>query len=186
MILLATACSTTQAGPILFAAASTRVAVEEALSDWEGPPVRASYAASSMLGRQIEAGAPADVFLSAHPEWLEGEVFLRNEMVLVGTITDCVIVADEHVPAGTYARQGLGEQSYVSAADASAVVVMYEQAHCSAAAIYRTDLQEPWEVTRVLATEPIEYPMAALTPEGERLEAHLRARHEVFVEHGFR
>ncbi|RYE86043.1 MAG: molybdate ABC transporter substrate-binding protein, partial [Oxalobacteraceae bacterium] len=36
-----------------------------------GQPVRVSYAASSTLARQIEQGAPADVFLSADLEWMD-------------------------------------------------------------------------------------------------------------------
>ncbi len=34
-------------------------------------PVRTSFAASSVLARQIEAGAPAEVFLSADTEWMD-------------------------------------------------------------------------------------------------------------------
>src|ERR1700738_645867 len=34
-------------------------------------PVRFSFAASSTLARQIENGAPADVFLSADLEWMD-------------------------------------------------------------------------------------------------------------------
>jgi len=34
-------------------------------------PVRISYAASSVLAKQIEAGAPADVFISADIEWMD-------------------------------------------------------------------------------------------------------------------
>ena len=33
--------------------------------------VRTSFAASSVLAKQIEAGAPADVFLSAAPDWMD-------------------------------------------------------------------------------------------------------------------
>jgi molybdate transport system substrate-binding protein len=33
--------------------------------------VRTSFAASSVLARQIEAGAPADLFVSADPEWMD-------------------------------------------------------------------------------------------------------------------
>lgn len=32
---------------------------------------KSSYAASSVLAKQIEAGAPADVFFSADPEWMD-------------------------------------------------------------------------------------------------------------------
>jgi molybdate transport system substrate-binding protein len=36
-----------------------------------GPPVRFSYAASSALARQVEAGAPADLFISADAGWMD-------------------------------------------------------------------------------------------------------------------
>ena len=36
-----------------------------------GIPVRFSFAASSALARQIEAGSPADVFMSADVEWMD-------------------------------------------------------------------------------------------------------------------
>jgi len=42
-------------------------------------PVRTSYAASSVLARQIEAGAPADVFISADVEWM---VYLEKRRLL--------------------------------------------------------------------------------------------------------
>lgn len=35
-----------------------------------GPPVRFSFAASSVLARQLEAGAPADLFISADSDWM--------------------------------------------------------------------------------------------------------------------
>jgi len=180
MILLL-ACSTPE-GPILFAAASTRSAVEEALESWSGPPVRSSYAATSLLARQIEAGAPADVFLAAHPEWLEAEPFLSNRMVLVGEGEGCVLVADEHVPAGRYAREAL-DAEFISAPDAPAVRVMFDQGICPRAALYATDAEglsgTPLEVGA------IEYPMAALTEAGADLEAHLRSQKPTFEAHGF-
>jgi molybdate transport system substrate-binding protein len=62
-------------GPVLvFAAASLAEAVEEvdaAFSASTGVPVKASFAASSLLARQIEAGAPADVFFAADREWMD-------------------------------------------------------------------------------------------------------------------
>jgi molybdate transport system substrate-binding protein len=36
-----------------------------------GVPVRLSFAASSALARQIEAGSPAEMFFSADPEWMD-------------------------------------------------------------------------------------------------------------------
>lgn len=62
-------------GPVtVFAAASLRGALDEVVAGWRaagGAPVRISYAGSSTLARQIERGAPADLFLSADVEWMD-------------------------------------------------------------------------------------------------------------------
>lgn len=58
----------------VFAAASLADALGEVGSLWAAggnPPVRFSFAASSALARQIEAGAPADVFASADEAWMD-------------------------------------------------------------------------------------------------------------------
>jgi molybdate transport system substrate-binding protein len=59
---------------LVFAAASLTDALEEvdrAFTDQTQVPVKASFAASSVLARQIESGAPAEVFLSADVEWMD-------------------------------------------------------------------------------------------------------------------
>ena len=58
----------------VFAAASLRNAldaVSEAFAVASGHTVSASYAGSSVLARQIGFGAPADVFISANPDWMD-------------------------------------------------------------------------------------------------------------------
>jgi molybdate transport system substrate-binding protein len=58
----------------VFAAASLRDAVEALARPFEaatGHRVVASYAASNALARQLEAGAPAQVFISADREWAD-------------------------------------------------------------------------------------------------------------------
>lgn len=58
----------------VFAAASLKESLDDAATAYQratGQPVRVSYAASSVLARQIEQGAPADVFLSADLEWMD-------------------------------------------------------------------------------------------------------------------
>ena len=58
----------------VFAAASLKESLDEASIAYQkesGQPVRMSYAASSALARQIEQGAPADVFVSADLEWMD-------------------------------------------------------------------------------------------------------------------
>jgi len=59
---------------LIFAAASTREAVERVLArPQEGQRIDAiaSFASSSTLARQIEAGAPAHLFLSANVAWMD-------------------------------------------------------------------------------------------------------------------
>jgi molybdate transport system substrate-binding protein len=59
---------------IVFAAASMKNALDEVdgiFTKQSGIKVVASYAASSALMKQIEQGAPADVFLSADIDWMD-------------------------------------------------------------------------------------------------------------------
>ena len=65
----------TRAGEVLvFAAASTTEALNEAAEAFarngEGR-VRGVFAGSSILAKQIENGAPADLYLSANPAWMD-------------------------------------------------------------------------------------------------------------------
>jgi len=58
----------------VFAAASMKNALDDADAAFikaGGPKVTASYAASSALAKQIEQGAPADVFVSADTKWMD-------------------------------------------------------------------------------------------------------------------
>lgn len=60
-------------GPTVFAAASLKNALDEIDTVWTartGKTVTVSYAASSALVKQIEAGAPADIFISADIPWM--------------------------------------------------------------------------------------------------------------------
>lgn len=74
---LAMACFGTQAHArdlLVFAAASQRDALEAVIAAWEkrgGEPAKASYESSSTLARQIEQGAPADLFISANETWMD-------------------------------------------------------------------------------------------------------------------
>jgi molybdate transport system substrate-binding protein len=87
---------------IVFAAASLTNALQEvgdAFTKDSSIPVKFSFAASSALARQIENGAPADVFFSADIEWMDylqsrkliqvatRHNVLGNHLVLVAPIT---------------------------------------------------------------------------------------------------
>lgn len=91
---LAPAC----AAVTVFAAASLKESLDEVARGFRaagGDEVRVAYGASSALARQIEAGAPAALFLSADPEWvryLEARKLVRGPVVpLLGN--DLVLVA---------------------------------------------------------------------------------------------
>ena len=82
-MLLALALWLTQAPPALaqarasvtvYAASSLKDALDELAKRFEtdtGSRVTVSYAGSPMLARQIEKGAPADLFISADGEWMD-------------------------------------------------------------------------------------------------------------------
>lgn len=60
---------------VIFAAASLKNALDEAAAGWAretGKPMpKMAYAASGVLAKQLEAGAPADLFLSADLDWMD-------------------------------------------------------------------------------------------------------------------
>jgi molybdate transport system substrate-binding protein len=82
----------------VFAAASLKNALDAASQAWKaqaGKETKNTYAASSALAKQIEQGAPADVFISADLDWMNyladkqlikpetRKVLLGNALVLV-------------------------------------------------------------------------------------------------------
>lgn len=59
---------------LIFAAASMKNALDDVAAQWQstfGKKVVISYAASNVLIRQIEQGAPADIFISADLDWMD-------------------------------------------------------------------------------------------------------------------
>src|SRR5258708_3677916 len=60
--------------PLVFAAASLKNALDDIAAQWQretGKKVAISYAASNTLIKQIEQGAPADLFISADLDWMD-------------------------------------------------------------------------------------------------------------------
>jgi molybdate transport system substrate-binding protein len=83
---------------VVFGAASLKNALDEANSLFlfeNGSGIKVSYGASSALAKQIENGAPADVFISADTDWMDYVAerklikpethtkFLGNKLVLI-------------------------------------------------------------------------------------------------------
>lgn len=84
--------------PLVFAAASLQESLTAAAAAWAAqghPQPTISFASSSALARQIEAGAPADLYISADEDWMtdlqkkgllrQGSraSFLGNRLVLI-------------------------------------------------------------------------------------------------------
>ena len=122
----------------IFAAASLKTALDQIAANWQaaqGDTVVISYAGSSQLAKQIQQGAPADLFISASTGWMDavqetGSIdpatrrdLLGNTLVLVGTgkpaeapIADLPTLLGEaklamalvdSVPAGQYGKEAL-------------------------------------------------------------------------------
>lgn len=120
----------------LSVAASMTDAVKQLATTYEkknaGVSLLPNFGASGSLAKQIAMGAPADIFISANPEWMDylvkkkcipaGKVRILayNSLVFVGkkglavkTLADVVklrriaIGSPQSVPAGQYAKQAL-------------------------------------------------------------------------------
>jgi molybdate transport system substrate-binding protein len=73
----------------VFAAASLKTALDEVAArfhDSGGDTVQISYAGSSALARQIQQGAPAQLFISASTDWMD--VLAGDGLLAAGTRTD--------------------------------------------------------------------------------------------------
>jgi len=126
----------------IFAAASLVAPMQEIAAQFDslhpGNMTRLNFAASSVLARQIEEHAPADVFISASPEWtvyLARRGFVNSTAVVVIARNLLVVISDprnqsppsqlndllrekywpiavgdpSHVPLGKYAQGSLNK-----------------------------------------------------------------------------
>lgn len=120
----------------MFAAASTRDILEKlaaAFEDSNKVHLQVSAAASNQLAMQIQQGAPADIFISASPEWTKSlaevgfvarqhdylgnrlavifpggkETSVKTPSDLLGSEIQRISLAGENVPAGMYAQEAL-------------------------------------------------------------------------------
>lgn len=134
LLMLAFLMPLAQAADVLvFAAASLKPALDPilaspaiaALGD-----VKASYAASSQLARQIEAGAPAAIFISADEDWMD--YLAERKRLVPGTRIDLlgnalVLIApkDSHVQielaAGVDVAAALGKDGRLALAEPNSV-----------------------------------------------------------------
>jgi molybdate transport system substrate-binding protein len=81
----------------VFAAASMKNALDDvdaAFTAKTGVKVAASYAASSTLAKQIEQGAPADIFVSADTDWMDYAASKKtiNEATRVNLLGNSIVL----------------------------------------------------------------------------------------------
>lgn len=74
---------------VVFAASSLKPALDPVAAEWAqatGNVARISYGSSSSLAKQVEEGAPADVYLSAAVGWMD---YLQDrDLIVAGTRVD--------------------------------------------------------------------------------------------------
>jgi len=115
---------------VIFAAASLRNALDEAVAAYHGPKPVVSYAASSVLARQIERGAPASIFISADRDWMDyleqrGHLvrgsrsdLLGNRLVLIAPASSRL---EAQVAPGMPLARWLGKNGRLALADPDSV-----------------------------------------------------------------
>ncbi len=121
-------------GVTVFAAASMKDAIEHAGAMFEGStgiPIKVVPASSSVLAKQVVAGAPADLYISANTDWMDwvGDRGAIDKNTRADIASNALIIAVSgsqtstpatlleagrfamgdpgHVPAGIYAKQAL-------------------------------------------------------------------------------
>ncbi len=154
LLIVVTACGGTEPGDTtdavtVFGAASLTEAFTQIAGEYEelhGVEVRLSFGPSDGLATQIQEGAPADVFASASPKWMDAVAgdpgvtdradFARNLLVVIvpagdpagiDTLDDLatpgikLVLAAEGVPVGDYAREMLANARIADGALANVV-----------------------------------------------------------------
>ena len=119
----------------VFGASSLTNVLEEvgkAYTAKTGMPIRFSFAASSALAKQVESGAPADVFISADQEWMDyladrkliqpatRRDIAGNSLVLVAPADSTVALK---IAPGFALVAALGERGRIATGDPASVPV---------------------------------------------------------------
>ncbi len=148
---------------VIFAASSLKPALDTLLEDED---VAVSYSGTGVLARQILAGAPADIFLSANPVWTEqaAQMFegpavdlVSNQLVIVGSsaagdpfdgLGKVATGLLRSVPLGIYAKAYLQAENLwdamsgriIETDSAQGAVALFERGEVPFAIIYASDL----------------------------------------------
>ncbi len=176
----------------VLAAASLTDALQDIARQYEktsGDKIVFSFGASSLLARQIEAGAPADLFLSADERSMNRVrtaarvSVLSNQLVIViprdakavplTSVRTIALAEPSSVPAGIYAREWLEKRGLWDAVRAKIVPTdnvrgalgAVAAGNADAAIVYRTDakISKSVRVAQFITDGPrISYPFALL------------------------
>lgn len=201
---------------LVFAAASLREAVTEIAKEWTkrtGQEAKLQFDATSTLALQIKEGAPAALFITAAPEWLDQvkatakRDWLSNRLVVVVRKESgdfdlksarSLALANEQVPAGKYAKAALAHlglkppERTIYGNNVRDVLSKVSQGGADAGIVYATDAAIDPEV-RIAYTFPPEshpkilYSAGLLKPAGKAFFDALQASwvKEIARKHGF-
>jgi molybdate transport system substrate-binding protein len=133
---------------LCFAASSLATALDALGRAWTastGKRLACSYAASSVLARQLEAGAPADIFASADRAWIDwaaARYLLQPGSEIAPLMTRLVLIAprDEsialHIAPGFYLARALGSGRLAMADPQSVPAGVYARAALTALGVW--------------------------------------------------
>lgn len=157
---------------LFFATASLQTTLNAIAADWEkatGKKVVLAYAASSALARQLEQGAPADLFASADLEWMDWaaqrglvrpetrKTLLGNSLVLIAAKDAAV---DLDIAPGFALAAAIGDSRLATGNPQSVPVGRYARAALTALGVW--DQVSP----RIAGTENVRAALA-LVARGE-------------------
>jgi molybdate transport system substrate-binding protein len=107
IIFLSSALGAADRGLTVYAAASLTNVLQDVAAAFTADskiPVKFSFGASSMLAKQIEAGAPADVFMSADQDWMD---YLQTRSLIAAETRANVVANDLVLVAPVNSTQSL-------------------------------------------------------------------------------
>ncbi|QCI66373.1 molybdate ABC transporter substrate-binding protein [Phreatobacter stygius] len=133
---------------LVFAAASLQTALNGIAAEWQketGKRATFSYAASSALARQMEQGAPADLFASADLEWMDWvqqrnlirpgsrQTLLANTLVLIAPAS---LATDLKIQPGFPLAAAIGDSRLATGDPRAVPVGRYAQAALTALGVW--------------------------------------------------
>ncbi len=178
------------------AAASLTNVVKALVADYqqEHPASRPlpNFAASGALAKQIVAGAPADIYVAADPNWLD---YLQQQGLLAADSRK-TLAQNSLVLVGTTEVEMAGNR-LIMAKDVRQALLYADRGEVDAALVYRTDALLVQQAKLLLAVPQELYPQirypavltkaGAVKPEARTFFDYLfsPAAQQVFRQHGF-